>query len=163
MRNLYKLKTRKALHNAGFKIQKLERVKRIELSRLAWEAKALPLSYTRLNTKIIAKNWTGIKQNLNFFAGRVLSRFANSAPHPGKTSNALRSRRFKTMALGSTVRRISPSTRPTRGCHLSGKALCSLRTRKCVNTICQPLCLVLLFTLEWTDSWLCQLFAQFIL
>lgn len=64
---------------------KMERVKRIELSRLAWEARALPLSYTRWNTKIIAKNWTGIKQNLNFFAGWVLSRFTISVPHPGKT------------------------------------------------------------------------------
>ena len=61
---------------------KMERVKRIELSRLAWEARALPLSYTRWNKKIIANKRTGIKQNLNFFAGRVLSRFTNSTPHP---------------------------------------------------------------------------------
>lgn len=65
----------------------MERVKRIELSRLAWEARALPLSYTRWNTKIIAKNWTGIKQNLNFFAGRVLSCFTILVQHPGETKN----------------------------------------------------------------------------
>lgn len=45
----------------------MERVKRIELSRLAWEARALPLSYTRLNTNDYSKESSGHQAKFKFF------------------------------------------------------------------------------------------------